>query len=160
MKHSMLLCHPTIGWPFLSFLLSSPCMMELRRLVSSWCPFVVSDEYETHLAPIVSGVRQRVHDRMCEFLRQCSDQQSQKLAVVQERHADASQGVVDLLNKLLIDLRSKQEPSKPFSLTSAEAGPAQISRTTPVLKAGSRDRHREPPTFLRLQSVEQSSFSG
>ena len=28
---------------------------------------VVSDEYEAHLAPIVSGARQRVHDRMCEF---------------------------------------------------------------------------------------------
>ena len=108
---------------------------------------VVSEEYETHLAPIVLGARQGVQDRLCEFLRQCSDQRSQQLAVVQERHADTSQGVVDLLNKLLISLRSKQEPSKPFTLTPAEAGPAQVSRTTPAPKVEGRDRHREPPSF-------------
>ena len=109
---------------------------------------VVSEEYEARLAPVVAGVRQRVHECLCEFLKQCSDQRSQKLAVIQERHAGASQGVVDLLNKLLIDLRSKQEPSKPFSLTSAGAGPAQIARTTPVPKAESRDRQQEPPGFF------------
>ena len=116
---------------------------------------VVSEEYENHLAPIVSGVRQGVHDRLCEFLRQCSDQRSQQLAVVQERHVSSSQGVVDLLNKLLIDLRSKQEPSKPFSLTSAEAGPARISRTTPAPKAEGRDCHREPPSFSATKASKK-----
>ena len=104
---------------------------------------VVSEEYRAVLTPAVSGIRERGHQCLCEFLRQCLEQRTRRLAAVQERHTDASQGVIDLLNKLLIDLRSKQEPSKPFTLASVGADSAQVSWTMPV----PRDRQREAATF-------------
>ena len=104
---------------------------------------VVSEEYGTLLAPVVSGICKRARVHLCEFLKQCSEQRSLKLAAVQERHTEASQGVVDLLNKLLIDLRSKQEPNSPFALAPVSTESSLVTRTTPERQ----DRQREPAVF-------------